>query len=357
METNKNLFIDIHCLQTVPPSCINRDDTNAPKTCTYGGALRARVSSQSWKRAVRMYFAENLDKDKVGMRTKLIVELIAEKIMELDPEMSEEKAMKMAKAAAGKVMKLKKAKDESGEEADIPDVLFFISHPQAKALAELALAGETDGNAYKRAAAENPAIDMALFGRMVASDPSLNYDATVQVAHAISTHAVENGYDYFTAVDDCKKSDSSGAGHIGSNEFNSSTLYRYATINVGETIRLLGEEDGQTAIKTFIQGFVMSMPSGKQNGFANGTIPGGVYVTVRTDQPINLAGAFETPIVSDNGYLKASEQALQTFSKQLYQDFVNAPEKEYSVGYEQGTRCNFAELLKNVSDDVSNYLN
>ncbi len=31
----KNLFVDIHVLQTVPPSCINRDDTGSPKTAIY----------------------------------------------------------------------------------------------------------------------------------------------------------------------------------------------------------------------------------------------------------------------------------------------------------------------------------
>ena len=93
---------------------------------------------------------------------------------------------------------------------------------------------------------------------MVADDPCLNFDATAQVAHAISTHAVENEYDYFTAVDDCAPEDNAGAGHLGTVEFNSSTLYRYATVNV-EDLR-----------KTF----------------ANWTRPDAVYVTVRKDQPI-----------------------------------------------------------------------
>lgn len=48
---------------------------------------------------------------------------------------------------------------------------------------------------------------MVLFGRMVAEAASLNYDAAAQVAHSISTHAVQNEYDYFTAVDDCPDSD------------------------------------------------------------------------------------------------------------------------------------------------------
>ena len=54
-------YIDVHALQTVPPSLVNRDDTGAPKTATFGGFPRQRVSSQSWKRAIRRYFETHLD--------------------------------------------------------------------------------------------------------------------------------------------------------------------------------------------------------------------------------------------------------------------------------------------------------
>lgn len=52
--SNNRLFLDVHAIQTLPPSNINRDDTGSPKTCQYGGVKRARVSSQSWKRAMRI---------------------------------------------------------------------------------------------------------------------------------------------------------------------------------------------------------------------------------------------------------------------------------------------------------------
>src|SRR5690606_38059401 len=67
-------------------------------------------------------------------------------------------------------------------------------------------------------------IDLALFGRMVADVSDLNVDASAQVAHAISVHAVDNEYDYFTAVDDAKQDDEdedAGAAMIGTVEFNS----------------------------------------------------------------------------------------------------------------------------------------
>lgn len=94
-------------------------------------------------------------------------------------------------------------------------------------------------------------MDMALFGRMVADEPSLNYDAAAQVAHSISTHAVQNEYDYFTAVDDCQAEDNAGAGHLGTVEYNSSTLYRYATVNVMELAGQLGAEQAAETVRAF----------------------------------------------------------------------------------------------------------
>ena len=49
-----SIYVDFHVLQTVPPSCVNRDDTGSPKTAVYGGSVRARVSSQAWKHARKM---------------------------------------------------------------------------------------------------------------------------------------------------------------------------------------------------------------------------------------------------------------------------------------------------------------
>ncbi|HCT68703.1 MAG TPA: type I-E CRISPR-associated protein Cas7/Cse4/CasC, partial [Faecalibacterium sp.] len=225
----KRLYVDFHVLQTVPPSCINRDDTGSPKTAMYGGVLRARVSSQAWKHAMRKDFAENTPLD-VGKRTKKAAELVKEQILALDPE--QKKADKMAKDA------LKHVNITSNDKKGT-DALVFISSAQAKALAELAVEGCTNDEKYEEAMIKNPSADMVLFGRMVAQKASLKYDAAAQVAHSISTHAVKNEYDYFTAVDDCQ-TDSTGAGHLGTVEYNSSTLYRYATVNVMELAGQLG---------------------------------------------------------------------------------------------------------------------
>ena len=249
----KRLYVDFHVLQTVPPSCINRDDTGSPKTAIYGGVTRARVSSQAWKHAMRQAFVEEslLDEEDVGKRTKKVTELVEKEIAALAPE----------KDAA----KLAKKNDEKGTKA-----LFFISQAQIKALATLAVADDIeDKKAYKealqKALRKNPSVDIALFGRMVADDPSLNFDAAAQVAHSISTHAVQNEYDYFTAVDDCQVEDNAGAGHLGTVEYNSATLYRYATVNVMELERHLGAEKAAEVVRSFGEAFIRSMPTGKQS--------------------------------------------------------------------------------------------
>ena len=318
----KRLYVDFHVLQTVPPSCINRDDTGSPKTAMYGGVLRARVSSQAWKHAMRKDFAENTPLD-VGKRTKKAAELVKEQILALDPE--QKKADKMAKDA------LKHVNITSNDKKGT-DALVFISSAQAKALAELAVEGCTNDEKYEEAMIKNPSADMVLFGRMVAQKASLNYDAAAQVAHSISTHAVKNEYDYFTAVDDCQ-TDSTGAGHLGTVEYNSSTLYRYATVNVMELDGKLGAEQAAETVRAFGEAFLFSMPTGKQNSFANRTLPDAVYVTIREDQPVNLCGAFERAVPrSMQGYAEPSKAALAQYAQQMYSSFAETPAQSFTVG-------------------------
>lgn len=331
MRTNERIYVDLHVLQTVPPSCVNRDDTGSPKTAIYGGVTRARVSSQAWKHAMRLMFREMLSEEDVGQRTKMVVDLIAEKLAELRPDLPEKNVQALAKnvlEAAGIKVKDNKEKLKTG-------ALFFISSAQVSALAQIAAKqedGKPDKAACKEALKMQPGVDMALFGRMVADDPSLNFDAAAQVAHAISTHVVENEYDYFTAVDDCSPEDNAGAGHLGTVEFNSSTLYRYATVNVGELEGMLGSKTPE-AVRAFAEAFIRSMPTGKQNTFANRTRPDAVYVTVRHDQPINMAGAFEKSIrAGSEGYVTNSVAALVDYAQETYADFAAKPELELTVG-------------------------
>lgn len=94
-SSDQRLFLDIHAIQTVPPSNINRDDTGSPKTAQYGGVTRARVSSQSWKRAIRKYFYDKGHIQNSGIRSCDIVNYIAKIIVEKDKSISNEDAIKL----------------------------------------------------------------------------------------------------------------------------------------------------------------------------------------------------------------------------------------------------------------------
>ncbi len=296
---NQRIFADIHVIQTLPPSNVNRDDSGSPKTAQYGGVMRARVSSQAWKMAIRKYF-EAHSAASLGLRTMRVAEYVAERIMSIDPNTGEEQAKKMA------VKVLDKAGVKSNKDG-LVKALFFIGSKQASALAEAALRGETDEKVLKSALSDNPNIDIALFGRMLAEDKSLNEDASAQVAHAISTHAVQTEFDYFTAIDEISKN----AKMIDTIEYNSPTLYRYANVAMHELTSQLGNADSAVeALKLFVEAFSNSMPSGKINTFANATLPQVIMVNVRTDRPVNLVSAYEKPVKSTDGYVSESVRRL-----------------------------------------------
>lgn len=309
-------FIDIHVLQTVPSSNINRDDTGRPKTAIFGGVQRARVSSQAWKRATRKDFASYLEDSDRAVRTRRIIEDVVQSIQAQDGTVSQEDAIELAKGVLAKAgIKFKPARARKGEEPsrfDLSEYLLFVSNQQVERLARLALdgrGGAIDAKAAKEAITLDHGIEVALFGRMVADDTSLNVDAAVQVAHAVSTHVVEPEYDYYTAVDDKNtESADASAGMIGVVEYNSSTLYRYATVNLDQLRKNLGDPGlAVRAAEAFVQSFLVSMPTGKQNTFANGTLPDAALVQLRDRRPVNLVGAFEEPV-------RPGEVALSTQS-------------------------------------------
>ncbi len=349
----KQIYIDFHVIQTVPPSCINRDDTGSPKTAIYGGVERARVSSQAWKRAIREYFKNIYSSDKLGSRTRHIPEMLAKELRTINSNLDKDQSIK----EAIDILNLIGIKIDNKK--NINSALFFISNAQIRALAELKANGETSKKEYENALKNNPSTDIVLFGRMVADAPDLKYDAAAQVAHAISTHAVHTEYDYFTALDDELSDDESGAGHLGTVEFNSSTLYRYATLNVSEIEKWLGS-DTANVVKGFAEAFVLSMPTGKQNSFANHTLPDMVYVTVRGDQPVNLSGAFENPVKnSKDGFAVRSCELLLNYADKIYRTFADEPLVAIGCGDEtilsgHVEALPLKDMLRNIEDYIDN---
>ncbi len=304
------LYIDVHVLQTVPPANLNRDDNGNPKEAYFGGVRRSRVSSQAWKRATRKAFTERLPEEELGTRTKRIAAELATRLADQSSDLDAERANRLAGAL------LKPLGIKAGKKAEETAYLLFYGRPQladiaalvADRAAELMAMDDKDLEAavkdlpvQERLMRHHP-VDVALFGRMVADIPALNVDAATQVAHALSTHAVELESDYYTAVDDQNEKDETGAGMIGTVGFNSATLYRYATVAVHQLAENLAEREKVVdAVELFVESFAKSMPTGHQNAFAHRTRPSLVAVVVREDQPVNLVSAFESPITAGEG--------------------------------------------------------
>lgn len=298
-------YIDIHILQTVPPSNLNRDDTGSPKQAVYGGARRARVSSQAWKRATRKHFEESIPRAQLGTRTKRISSLLAVRL-------AERSGVNLEAATRVSTHLLAPLGISTGRKATDTAYLLFFGRPQLDRLVDLvserltdlvgledkALDEEIKALPVRECLSSGHPIDVALFGRMVADIPGLNVDAAVQVAHALSTHAVEVEFDYYTAVDDENPQEETGAGMIGTVEYNSATLYRFAAVGLHQLLDNLDGDEKATvaALETFLRSFACSMPSGHRTSFAHQTLPGLVLAIVRDDQPVNLVTAFESPV-------------------------------------------------------------
>lgn len=395
-------ILDIHILQTVPPSNLNRDDTGAPKSATYGGVRRSRVSSQAWKRATRKAFDELLDKSELGIRTKKVTEELAGRVQTLDPSLTRAAALELAaetiSTATGSKLSVPKRKSKDADaNADAEDLagesgyLMFLSDRQFSALAALAVEGGKGGDIKalkdflkvranrdraKQAVDTEHSVDIALFGRMVADSTDLNVDAAVQVAHALSVHPVEVESDYYTAVDDRNTDAEPGAGMIGTVEFNSATLYRYAAVDVNRLQENLGSggndekqpaEATRRAVTAFLEGFITSLPTGKINTFGNQTLPSVVIVKVRSRRPISYVGAFEQPVPpgENGGFLRGACKQLATFVPELEARYGLTGDGQGTrhswvlrVGTETraldglGTEVNLPELLTAVGDTV-----
>jgi len=370
-------LIEIHALQHFAPSNLNRDDTGAPKDAWFGGTRRARVSSQCLKRAVRTYFGEKknegfFNSDELAVRTKRVYEAIADLLVSKHPKYE---TLTKAEIALSYV-KLKAA--EGGK----TQYLLFLGQKEIAALAdaihqfwdqivpEAKEAGEkAKGKGKKATAGGAPkevqdsiasifnggkAVDVALFGRMLADMPEKNQHAACQVAHAISTHAVEREFDFYTAVDERKPEDTAGADMMGTVEFNSACLYRYAVVDWEKLVDNLQKDTdlATKGLRAFLEGFVIAEPTGKQNTFAAHNPPEFVAVSVRRNTaPRNLANAFETAIRAhkDESLTQKSAEKFVEKGKQL-QAVYGGYEKTFVLNLKEAKLDGFGKSVSTLKE-------
>ena len=300
-------FTQLHLLTAYPPSNPNSDDLGRPKTATYGGVTRLRLSSQSIKRAartgevMRKRFAGHL-----GVRTRHIGEDIRGHVVERGTD--EQAAIGIAATIAaifGKVDAV--ALKAKPPEVRLRQLVFISPHERVRAMqwadrlaAGEALPGDLEERVLQRA---DTAIDIAMFGRMLANEPRFNRDAAVQVAHAITTHRASIEDDYFTAVDDLRsRAGDTGAGFLDDAGFGSGVYYLYVCIDNRALVRNVdgAVELARAGVQAFVEALAAGSPKGRRNGYGHHTRAGYIRAEAGDTQPRSLASAFLRPITGDD---------------------------------------------------------
>jgi CRISPR system Cascade subunit CasC len=361
--------IALHILQPFPATCLNRDDVGAPKNLIFGGVTRARVSSQCWKRHIRMLARAKEFTDAYGYfageRTRRAAEDLAKSLADLKVDDAKSLATFVCKSFLSSKMSEtpEDSKDEAtegpsetgtGETSTLlyfsPGELAAIAHavaglvaavrhralttaPKAdkKATKEIQKAQQAIRDAASKAVkgfARKDAADIAIFGRMVANDPSLNIEGAGLFSHAFSTHKCDNDLDFWTAVDDRKGAeDDAGAANMGHAEFSAACYYRYIALNLDllakpTHLQGISKEDRQKVVRTFLRAALLAVPCAKQNSMNGHCLPEFALGLVSSGQPVQLANAFESPVrANGQGWLQPAITALEAHHTKLKKVF------------------------------------
>ncbi|WP_168416069.1 type I-E CRISPR-associated protein Cas7/Cse4/CasC [Erwinia amylovora] len=335
-----NNFINCHVLISHSPSCLNRDDMNMQKDAVFGGKRRVRISSQSLKRAIRKsaYYQQHLGES--SMRTIHLADLrnvvharLADKYAagDIDKALSllSGKAIDGAEKIDGGAVSpwVMDEIDWFCQQVAQPEYADFDEKKWTKLLKEQinALRGTL-----------NNAVDVALSGRMATSGLMSevgNVDGAMSLAHAITTHAVEADIDWFTAVDDLKET--TGAAHLGTQEFSSGVFYRYASLNLSQLQQNLGgasREQALTIAAHLVHMLATEIPGAKQHSFAAFN-PADLVMVNFSDFPLSLANAFEQPVVAKrDGFLQPSMAALNDYWARVAAGYgIDGPTAQFNL--------------------------
>ena len=336
-------LIELHILQSFPVSCLNRDDVGAPKSAVFGGVNRARISSQCLKRAIREHAQELSPALFKGHRSRLIIDPLRDALAKAG--VVEPAATDTAKAVGEHLATFDKEAEKKKGVLKVKTLMFLSpaeiqemaqalcallkSNPEAKDL-EKAVAKATKNAALKDAA------DIAIFGRMVASDQSLTLEGAGLFSHALSTHRAENEIDFFSAVDDLQKADESGAGMTGTLEFTSACYYRYVALNIDLLrghLSALGSDELKQVVDAFLRAALLAVPTARKNSMNANTVPAFVLGTLKDKgQPIQLVNAFENPVrPKGDGFVNSSIDALEAEFKKLKDAWGVSVERECRI--------------------------
>lgn len=339
-------LIELHILQSYPVSCLNRDDVGAPKTANFGGVPRARISSQCLKRATRLAAAGESPEKFQGIRSRFLKGPFQAALQAAG--LAEGDAQKKADEICAEFSKA------DGKNKDQVTTAVYLSPGEIAEIAQAIHGGEEVKKAIKKAQRLD-AADIALFGRMVANDATLNVEGAAMFSHALSTHKASNDIDFYSAVDDRKAdAEDAGAGMIGTLEFTSATYYRYAAVNLDlladeKHLGALATEDRRAILKSFIKATLMAVPSARKNSMNAATLPFAV-LGIRKDkgQPVQLVNAFEEPVkAGGKGLAQASRETMEVEHKKLKEAWAIETTKELWM-----PETNLNDFLERLTDGL-----
>lgn len=338
-------FFQFDYLTVYPPSNPNRDDQGRPKTAFFGGAPRLRLSSQSVKRAVRMSdVVQTALSGNLGERTRRASDRLRQALME--EGIPEDKARDAAIKVATVFGKVSSKDDEKGASAEKPSVLTaqlaFISPREYEAALEAARRLARGENGAEKDLAKqiletaDTAVDIGMFGRMLADQPGFNREAAVHVSHPITTHKADVEDDYYTAVDDLNTREQTGAGFVGEAGFGSGVYYLHVTVDENLLLKNLGGEKHRDlaarSISAIAEGFATTSPSGKRASFAHAPRASFILARHGRQQPMDLTGAFLKPVQGED-LLDASENALLEALDQMESIYGASADDQFLISF------------------------
>lgn len=347
-------FIQLHILTSYPPGNINRDDSGRPKTARMGGFERLRISSQSLKRSWRTsdLFQEAVA-GHVGHRTRMVGKIAFDELV--THGVKEDKAIKWGSAIAEKFGKPSSGKKKDPGGLQLEQLVHISPDEEAaiKSLANVLTAENREPSTEELDAllGKGTAVDIALFGRMLAASPKYNIDAACQVAHALSVHSIVLEEDYFTAVDDLNdSSEDLGAAHIGETGFAAALFYSYLCINKTQLIQNLEGDEAlaNKAIHALSEAAVKVAPSGKQNSFGTRAYANYVLAEKGSQQPRSLSVAFLKP-VDDDDMLAAAIDSIDSQADRFDQCYGKCAEGRYTLNT-VAAMGNLPELLSFITE-------
>ncbi len=378
------MFLEIHVIHPLA-NHPNRGQNGAPKTIPWGGQLRSRVSSQCWKRAMRMSVAQAMD---IGVRTRHILDLAMkvwrqgervgkpEAVSELLTEIISGALSEIGEngltantlyLSYNEIERLVALVEEALSSLEIDDELGSVKDLDPDILVEMCkeegLIKDVVKNWRSWVAVSSVPVDIALFGRMVAADPAAwNVEAAASVSHAVATHRLQNEVDYFSTMDDVEKR----ASFLGSKDIQTAVFYRSLVLSIPQLAHNLGHESAVVAgaVRVFLESLA-AVPAGGMSNGAHYNRPELILVTARRTQPINALAAFDPPVrAGRDGLVAASIKRLEQYvliqdaawsngSSDMSMRYVLAPMQALLAGLDEYRLPNIQAIADQVLNDLN----